>query len=204
MLIVDDSKAERHLLGTYTYSWGMVPLIAASYKDALNWIQRGNKFDVAILDMDMSHMDGATLARTIREYSTTMQLVMLTFTEERNDSHHFDFCMTKPIKPMQLYRTLTDIFSRQQARADRAPKINKKIQDNPMRILLAEDNVTSQKVALQMLGRLGYRADVVANGIEVLQALHRQQYYVILMDVRMPELNGLEATRQIRELWPVS
>ena len=134
-----------------------------------------------------------------------MPLVMLASVGERIDSQLFDSCMTKPIKPMQLHRTLTAIFSRQQAEeSDRALTINKRIQNNPLRILLAEDNATSQKVALQMLKRLGYRADVAANGFEVLQALHRQQYDVILMDVRMPELNGLEATRQIRKLWPDS
>jgi len=71
-----------------------------------------------------------------------------------------------------------------------------------LKILLAEDNVSSQKVALQMLKRLGYRADVAANGIEVLQALERQPYDLVLMDVRMPEMNGLEATSIIRQRWP--
>ncbi len=181
----------------------MVPLTTALGQDALNWIRRGNAFDVAILDMNMPDMDGAALARAIREYDKTMPLVMLASVGERIDSELFDSCMTKPIKPMQLQRTLTGIFSRQQAReSDRALTINKKIQNNPLRILLAEDNVTSQKVALQMLKRLGYRADVVANGIEALQALERQSYDVVLMDLRMPEMGGLEATRIIRERWP--
>jgi PAS domain S-box-containing protein len=205
VLIVDDNKADRRLLGTYTYSWGMVPIIAASHKDALNWIQRGNKFDVAIMDTDMPYLDSAALTKTIRECNNTMPLVMLSSSGNRKDSHFFDSCVTKPIEPMHLHQTLIDIFSRLQAReSDRARTINMGTQNNTLRILLAEDNVTSQKVALQMLGRLGYRADVVANGIEVLQALHRQQYDVILMDVKMPELSGLEATEQIREIWPVS
>ena len=83
-----------------------------------------------------------------------------------------------------------------------ARKVTEKAEISPMRILLAEDNVSSQKATLQMLKRLGYRADVVANGIEALQALERQSYDLVLMDVRMPEMDGMEATRIIRERWP--
>ena len=87
-------------------------------------------------------------------------------------------------------------------KSERTGAVDKEIQIKSLRILLAEDNVTSQKVALQMLKRLGYRADVVANGIEALQALERQPYDMVLMDLRMPEMNGLEATRIIRQRWP--
>jgi CheY-like chemotaxis protein/anti-sigma regulatory factor (Ser/Thr protein kinase) len=203
VLIVDENRTDRHLLGTYTYSWGMAPLIAASGQDALNWIRRGNTFDVAILDMDMLDMDGVALASAIRKQNKTMPLVMLTSVGQRIDSKLFDSSMTKPIKPSQLHKALTAIFSGQQAKeSDRALTINKKIHNNSLRILLAEDNVTSQKVAKQMLKRLGYRADVVANGIEALQALERQPYDVVLMDLKMPEMGGLEATRLIRQRWP--
>ncbi len=205
VLIIDDNKTNRHILGAYAYSWGMSPLIAASGKEALGWIQRGDTFDVAILDMSMPKMDGLTLAKKIRKYNKSIPLVMLTSMGQRVDPDFFDAYLFKPIKPSQLHKVLINIFVIQQSRESaRAALVNKVEKTRHLKILLAEDNVSSQKVALQILKRLGYRADVAANGIEVLQALERQPYDVVLMDVRMPEMNGLEATRIIRKRWPDS
>lgn len=203
VLIVDDNRTNRHVLGGYAYSWGMTPLIAASGKDALGWIQRGDTFDLAILDMNMPEMDGVTLARKIRKYNKTMPLVVLTTIGQRVDSDLFDAYLFKPIKPSQLLKVLMDIIFQQEIRESaRIRNHHEEAQINPMKILLAEDNASSQKVALQMLKRLGYRADVAANGIEVCQALERQTYDLVLMDVRMPEMDGLEATRIVRQRWP--
>ncbi len=114
------------------------------------------------------------------------------------------FHLTKPIKPSQLHEVLTDVISRRRIQEPtKSDSANERVQAGPLRILLAEDNVSSQKVILQMLKRLGYRADVVANGIEVCQALERQDYDIVLMDVRMPEMDGLEATRTICQRWPI-
>jgi len=205
VLIVDDSKTNRHILGAYAYSWGMSPLIAASGKEALSWIQRGDTFDVAIIDMSMHEMDGLTLAKKIRKYNKTVPLVMLTSMGQRVDPDFFDAYLFKPIKPSQLHKVLINIFVIQQSRESaRAASGDRQGKTKNLKILLAEDNVSSQKVALQILKRLGYRADVAANGIEVCQALERQPYDLVLMDVRMPEMNGLEATRIIRKRWPES
>ncbi len=202
VLIVEDNRTNRHILGGYAYSWGMLPLIASSGKDALDWIQRGDTFDIAILDMNTPEMDSLTLARKIRKYDRTMPLIVLTTMGQRVDSELFDAYLFKPIKPSQLQKVLTDIiFLKGTKESARIHKINE-AEINPTKILLAEDNVSSQKVALQMLKRLGYRADVAANGIEVCQALERQTYDLVLMDVRMPEMDGLEATRIIRQRWP--
>ena len=202
VLIVDDNKTNRHILGAYTYSWGMVPVIASNSKDVLEWMRRGEVFDIAILEMNMQDMDGLTLARKVREYSTSLPLVMLVPMGETLGSDLFEDYLTKPIKPSQLLSILLKIVSRKTVHPPAMEReVAERAMNGPMRILLAEDNVSSQKATLQMLKRLGYRADVVANGIEALQALERQYYDIVLMDVRMPEMDGLDATRIIRERW---
>ena len=204
VLIVDDNKTNRRILGAYAYSWGMVPFIASTSRDALDWIRRGDTFDVAILDMDMSDMNGLTLAREISKYNMTLPQVLLTTMGQRVPAKHA-FHLTKPIKPSQLHKALTNIISRRpDQESPLAGDDNKPAQDSSLCILLAEDNASSQKVILQMLKRLGHRADVVANGIEACQALERQNYDIVLMDVRMPEMDGLQATRTIRQRWPVN
>ncbi len=200
VLMVSENKTNRRILGKQVYEWGMIPMIAASGREALSWVQRGDDFDIAILDRDMQDMNGLELEKEILKYNKTLPLVLLTSIGQRIPPNHA--YLTKPIKPSQLHKVLTEILSRQSAqRAVQSPVVSQPVQNSPLRILMAEDNVSSQKVALQMLKKLGYKADTVANGIEALQALERQHYDLVLMDVRMPEMDGLEATRIIRQRW---
>ncbi|MCK6624345.1 MAG: PAS domain S-box protein [Anaerolineae bacterium] len=148
----------------------------------------------------------------IENQKSKMPLVMLTSLgyRERNEPAapvEFAAFLTKPVKPWQLYNTLLGVFQDQPVKkatngTQPAALETGLGQDHPLRILLAEDNVVNQKVALRMLERLGYRADVAANGLEVLQALQRQPYDVVLMDLQMPEMDGLEATAHIQAQWP--
>ena len=210
VLIVDDNATNRLILSRQAESWQMYPRATESALEALKWVRQGRSFDLAILDMKMPEMDGAELAREIRALEmpgANFPLVMLTSLGRRaikGEMPEFAAFLTKPVKPSALFDTLISIFSGQETRvqareSEGGSQLDAQIGQNwPLRILLAEDNATNQKLALRILARMGYRADVAGNGIEVLAALKRQEYDVVLMDVQMPEMDGLDATRHIQ------
>jgi signal transduction histidine kinase/DNA-binding response OmpR family regulator len=220
VLIVDDNATNRRILALQTRAWGMLSRDTASPTEALAWIRGGDPFDIAILDMQMPDMDGLTLANEIRQHENdvrrerdirTLPLMILTSLgqpEADIEGEEFAAFLSKPIKPSQLYDALVSIFVSaeqpvQGGKAADVPQFDPQMgQRLPLRILVAEDNMVNQKLALRLLERMGYRADVAANGLEVLEALYRQPYDVILMDVQMPDMDGLEATRFIVQEWP--
>jgi CheY-like chemotaxis protein/HPt (histidine-containing phosphotransfer) domain-containing protein len=178
---------------------------------ALEWIRRGDPFDLAILDMQMPEMDGVTLAEEIGRYRDARALPLLLLTslgsrEELRGRVEFAAYLTKPIKPSQLYDALMNVFSPAsagvQAPAPQEGPVERLAERLPLRILVAEDNAVNQQVAQLLLKKLGYQADMAADGLEALQALEREPYDVVLMDVQMPTMDGLEATRRIHQQWP--
>ncbi|HEY9836452.1 MAG TPA: response regulator, partial [Vampirovibrionales bacterium] len=215
LLIVDDNATNRQILLKQTQNWGMLPHAAASGSEALALLEVSPHFDLAILDMQMPGMDGLTLASQIQSHPEWQSLPLVMFTsmgkpeslDVNGISVEFAAFINKPIKQSLLYNTLVKVLD--ETLLNRPIKYESSLRSQkslinadmakqiPLRILLAEDNIVNQKVALRILDRMGYRADVANNGIEVLEALHRLSYDVILMDVQMPELDGLEATRQI-------
>lgn len=211
-LIVDDNATNRRILCAYAEKWGMQVRMTEWPQEALEWIVQGDPFDVVLLDMQMPEMDGLMLATHIRKHRLAAQLPIIMLTSLGNDETlrqragmlGLGGILPKPLKPSALYNVLLDVFTKRVEATSKDflagpdPEMARK---HPLRILLAEDNSINQKVALRLLNRLGYTADTVGNGQEALDALHRQPYDVVLMDVQMPEMDGLEASRLICKKW---
>ncbi len=210
ILIVDDNETNRIILERQARSWHMIPHCYTTGSEALNVIQQGQQFDIGILDMQMPHMDGIMLALEIRRQKSKKELplIMLTSMGQREGQlpqDLFNNYLTKPVKPSILFNTLLTLLADkpaqhiQQERPTFNPDFGKAF---PIHILLVEDNTINQKVALHMLDKLGYRADVAANGQEAIEALQRQPYEILFMDVQMPIIDGVEATKIIRSSIP--
>jgi CheY-like chemotaxis protein len=217
VLSVDDNSTNRTILHHYCTSWGMQCDSAADGVQGLERLRAaaasGHLYDVVLIDFQMPGMDGLELARAIKADPTlaTLPLVLLTSAGLRGEAQQardagLDAYLLKPIRQSQLFDCLTTVLGHAQRQETQRPAplitrhtlAEKEVQSRPF-ILIAEDNVVNQKLVVRLLDKLGYRADVAANGREALEALACIPYAAVLMDCQMPEMDGFEATRVIRE-----
>ncbi|HXI93514.1 MAG TPA: response regulator [Blastocatellia bacterium] len=219
IFIADDNVTRRQILMEQVHAWGMIACATGSGPQTIEWINSGEPFDVALIDIQMEKMEGMVQSIELRKHrdKARMPMVMLQPTAIRKVNTNTNaywynlpdlgIFLTKPASLMHLRNALAEALS---GPASRATQSSEKPAISPdrngreeLRILVAEDNRTNQLVALRLLAHIGYGKAVVAgNGLDVLRLLRSQTYDVILMDVHMPELDGLETTRQIRKEWP--
>jgi len=211
LLVVDDNLTNGRILTLQTTKWGMITRGSNNAQQALEWLRAGERFDLAILDMQMPGMDGLMLAGEIRKLpnAMTMPLVLLTSMGVRRDDPGFTkaafaSCLTKPLKPTQLFETMIRVISGTARPAGMSSACPAKLDPGlaarlPLRVLLCDDNAINQKVAVRLIQQMGYRPDQAGDGVQALAQLDRQPYDLIFMDLMMPEMDGVEATRQIRE-----
>lgn len=213
LLIVDDNATNRRIMSLQAQAWGMIPRASESPSDALRRIAGGEAFDVIVLDMNMPEMDGIELARGIRALGDkgSVPLVLLSsmvpISEQKKkemEDVKFTAMLSKPIKPSPLLNAFMAVFAGAPARfakpdQPKSPALDSEMADKfPLRILLVDDNATNRKLGFKVLERLGYKAELAGDGQSAVSSYTKGRHDVILMDIEMPDMDGLEATRLIR------
>jgi len=208
VLLVDDNATNLNILSIQCSNWGMHPRATVSQNEALQWLKGNDPIDIAIIDYHMPGMNGVELARAMRAIRGEQSLPIVLFSSSgrsefsETENALFAAVILKPLKQAHLYSTLIDVLSRTGIvegiqKVSVSHKVEMLSHRIPLKILVAEDNLINQKLAIRLLQQLGYTADIASDGKEVLALLLLSRYDIILMDLHMPVMDGLETTRTI-------
>jgi len=211
ILVIEDGPANIRIVRHRLTQWGMVAEFASTREQAMEFLGK-SAFDAAIVDLQLAGTDGFSLVKEIRALLPGRFLPLIPLSSIRlraDDLHASDFGISafvhKPIRPVQLLDAICRGLSVQVQRDKKspaAPALDADLASRlPLRILLADDNPINQKVGMSVLHKLGYRADLASNGLEVIKAIEQKPFDVLFLDVQMPEMDGLECTRQITHRW---
>jgi len=207
ILVVDDNLTNRCILKNQLEIWKLVPTLASSGAEALEILDAGGQFDLVLTDMQMPDMDGCELAQNIQKLYAELPIILLSSVgDERNKQYAglFKSILTKPIKQEMLCKLIINELRGKGKHTPEVQQVQQKLsvdfaKEHPLNILVAEDNLVNQKLTLKILSKLGFDAALAENGKVAIEMVSQQPYDVILMDVQMPEIDGLEATRIIRQ-----